>query len=288
MLFNGFDFSLLDDPEFKEDSVREELIVPILRELGYSAGGPSKIIRGRNLTHPFVYIGSKQHKVNIIPDYLLEVPDGQKWILDAKSPTEDILKGRNPEQAFSYAIHPEVRAFRYALCNGRLLVVFDISKVDPILTVPVCDIEERFDEVRKYLSPIAIKNPHLHTFRPDFGILLLKIGSSPQQKQIFIPTLVQFVARIEDGKYTLFANVRFDDIYAISFDFDDDRYDGLLRCLPKDKAEEIRLSLRKQPYSVRFTDDIPEVGIEGKLGEVIYCSEEEDYCPLIVERFFSM
>lgn len=34
--FSQFDFHALDDPDFREDSVREALIVPLLKELGFS------------------------------------------------------------------------------------------------------------------------------------------------------------------------------------------------------------------------------------------------------------
>ncbi|MFZ4402110.1 MAG: hypothetical protein ACOYO1_18920 [Bacteroidales bacterium] len=40
-ILEGFDFKLLDNPEFKEDSVREEIIVPIIRGLGYSCEKPN-------------------------------------------------------------------------------------------------------------------------------------------------------------------------------------------------------------------------------------------------------
>jgi hypothetical protein len=33
-VLEGFNFDLLNDPNFKEDSVREEIIVPIIRGLG--------------------------------------------------------------------------------------------------------------------------------------------------------------------------------------------------------------------------------------------------------------
>lgn len=59
-MFDEFDFKLLDDPDFKEDSVREELILPIIKKLGYSASGDSRIIRSKSLVHPYVAIGSQQ------------------------------------------------------------------------------------------------------------------------------------------------------------------------------------------------------------------------------------
>jgi hypothetical protein len=46
-LFNileGFDLELVNNPEFKEDSVREEIILPIIKGLGYSADKPFRII----------------------------------------------------------------------------------------------------------------------------------------------------------------------------------------------------------------------------------------------------
>jgi len=72
-VFSGFDFSLLDSPDFKEDSVREELILPMLKELGYSAQGENKIHRSKSVSHPFVQTGSGKHQLTSVPDYLLEV-----------------------------------------------------------------------------------------------------------------------------------------------------------------------------------------------------------------------
>lgn len=59
-VLEGFDFSLLESNEFKEDSVREEIILPIIKGLGYSSNQPHQIIRSRSLLHPFVSIGSKK------------------------------------------------------------------------------------------------------------------------------------------------------------------------------------------------------------------------------------
>src|SRR5713101_7636439 len=70
-MFTDFDFSVLDTPDFKEDAVREEIIAPIIRRLGYRPGGPMQVLRSKSLIHPFVMIGSKRHAVNIIPDYTL-------------------------------------------------------------------------------------------------------------------------------------------------------------------------------------------------------------------------
>src|SRR5882762_5387207 len=119
MLYSDFDFKLLDDPDFREDSVREAIVVPLLAALGFTESPPYRIIRSRPLTHPYVYIGTAKKGITIIPDYLLQREDENAWILDAKGPNENIDSGRNVEQAYSYAIHPDIRVPLYGLCNGR-------------------------------------------------------------------------------------------------------------------------------------------------------------------------
>lgn len=140
-LFKDFTFKLLDSQDFKEDSVREELITPLLHSLGYHADGEFQIVRSKNLKHPFVAIGSKKQKINIVPDYLLKIRSHFAWILDAKHPNQYILNGKNVEQAYSYAIHPEIRVNLYALCNGHKLTLFYTHKIGPILQIELQDLE---------------------------------------------------------------------------------------------------------------------------------------------------
>ena len=90
-LYDNFDFELLNSPDFKEDAVRQELINPILKELGYKAYGHNRIIYSKTLSHLFVKIGSQKRPINIVPDYLLEVDGRYSWMLDAKAPTENVF-----------------------------------------------------------------------------------------------------------------------------------------------------------------------------------------------------
>jgi DNA modification methylase len=152
----NFNFGLLSDPEFKEDSVREELIAPLLNHLGYSASSTNKIIRSKQLVNPFVSLGSgakKRRKITHYPDYLLLVDAVPAFVLDAKAPGEIIHHGANVEQVYIYSIHPEIRVPRYALCNGNQLVAFDIDQTDPVLNIHLSELEKRWDEVVSILSP---------------------------------------------------------------------------------------------------------------------------------------
>lgn len=156
-LFKGFDFSSLDSSDFKEDSVRELMILPIFKELGYPTVGESRIHRSKSVSHPFVQTGSGKHSLTSIPDYLLEVDGKYAWVLDAKSPSEDIKSGKNVEQAYFYAIHPEIRVNLYALCNGKEFILFHISQSDALLYFPLSEIEKHWSELFENLSPQAFQ-----------------------------------------------------------------------------------------------------------------------------------
>jgi hypothetical protein len=54
IMFDDLDAKTFDDPGFKEDAVREEVIAPMLRRLGYAVSGPNRIVRSRALVHPFL------------------------------------------------------------------------------------------------------------------------------------------------------------------------------------------------------------------------------------------
>lgn len=89
LLFGSLNFkTIATDPHFKEDSVREVIVLPILRELGYTQ---DNIVRSKTLQHPFVKTGIKKRPVNLIPDYALKVENNFAWVLDAKHLTKKLL-----------------------------------------------------------------------------------------------------------------------------------------------------------------------------------------------------
>jgi Type I restriction enzyme R protein N terminus (HSDR_N) len=149
----NFDFSILDSADFKEDAVREEIIYPILNAFGYSPSGSNKIIRSKNLEHPFLTVGSKRKPITLIPDYLLKVGKNFTCVLDAKAPSEEIKTGHNVEQVYSYAVHPEIRVNFFGLCNGKEFILFELPQKQPVLYFHVSELESHWDSVLEYLSP---------------------------------------------------------------------------------------------------------------------------------------
>ncbi|MEY4935474.1 MAG: hypothetical protein RIS64_1833 [Bacteroidota bacterium] len=161
MLYHDFDFRRLDDPNFKEDSVREALILPMLYRLGYR---DAQIVRSKMLNHPFLKIGSKKRPVQLVPDYLFKVEDHFAWVLDAKSPNQPILQSDHLEQIYSYAIHPEVRTKFFALCNGRAFALFRLDQEKPILYFELDDIEAHWDELETFLAPAAFQQGKTYAY----------------------------------------------------------------------------------------------------------------------------
>ncbi len=156
-LFGEIDFKTLNqNPDFKEDSVREVIILPIIKELGYQ---PSDIVRSKTLQHPFLKIGSKKKiPIKLVPDYSLKVANNFAWILDAKSPDKRINDYDNVEQVYSYASHPEIRSTYFALCNGLEFSLYKRESTNkPIFYFQVDEIAHHWEKLCMFLSPSSFQ-----------------------------------------------------------------------------------------------------------------------------------
>jgi len=289
-LFVNFDFKILDDPDYKEDAVREDIVTPILKKLGYQPSGQNRIVRSKSLTHPFVYIGTKQHKVNIIPDYLLMVDNKYVLTIDAKSPNENIRKGPNLQQAFSYAIHPEIRTSVYGLCNGREICIFTWTELEPILSIRINEIDNRWKELYNCISPIALTKPHLLDFLPDFGLYWYKSGADRNTVFDFASIFVNQIAKLNDNTYSLSSVINQEgDSFLVTFDFKKELYKKFLECVPKRIKEKIIRSLTQQPFNIQLDKlDRFNLTIIAEFGELIHSNDNEKYFPLKVIDFEAM
>jgi len=278
---------IIKGTSFKEDSVREEIIAPILKHLGYSAFSANKIIRSKHLEHPYVQFGTKREHISIIPDYLLQVDEKNVFVLDAKSPSENILDGKNPEQAFSYAIHREICAEKYALCNGLEFIVFDIKAIKPILHLKIEEIEEKWNELYKVLSPISFTKPHLLNYKPDFGIWCIKSGMRKDTILHFIDCEVGPIGRVDETKYTFSLSMPEGIGCLASFDFYKNDFDAFISQVPSDKKDIVKNSLTRQPFMYSPTKESESFRIDfsAVLGSEVEENEEEIFIPLKVKSF---
>ncbi|MBS3668556.1 type I restriction enzyme HsdR N-terminal domain-containing protein [Vreelandella boliviensis] len=284
-MFSEFNFNLLNDPDFKEDSVREELILPIIKELGYQLSGDARIVRSKSLIHPYVALGSKQRKVSIVPDYLFLSDGSPYWVLDAKSPTEDIVKSKHVEQAYSYAIHPEVRAEFFALCNGKEFVVYSTKKFEPILHFSLCDIHENWEMLFRILNPEIRANPDVVNYHPDYGVHLRRLGAEKGFQFIGLAINTNHISKVEEGLYTASTVVTTEQEYALSLDFGQRQLKKLLKILPAHQAKKIKKGLKRQPYIVYSKDEDFKFGVVAEMKNRILHNSEESYLPFKVTQF---
>lgn len=125
------DFTLLENEDFKEDSVREVIITPLLSALSFkerNSKSPFEIARSPKLTSPTILGSNTKTTLSSYPDYVLYLHNKPHCVLDAKAPSVDINSSSKAEaQAFYYAINAEVKAPFYALCNGKSLTLFETN-----------------------------------------------------------------------------------------------------------------------------------------------------------------
>lgn len=286
-MFDKFEFEVLDDQEFKEDSVREELVAPIIKRLGYSLAGDNRVVRSRSLLHPYVAIGSQRRKVSIVPDYLFLSEGKPFWVLDAKAPTEEILKSTHVEQAYSYAIHPEVRAELFALCNGHRFALFSIWQFEPLLDFELKQIDANWEKLFRILNPEIKAHPESIQYHPDLGLHLRRLGVEPGFKLILMAASSIIVGKVRDGKYTSttsFPSAEKD--FAISLDFGETQLDQLFSVLPFDQVEILKQGLTVQPYMIILEEGEFRFGVGAELSQEIVHDAEETCAPFEVQEFF--
>ncbi len=171
-MFEPLNFSSLN-----ETDIREEVLAPLIRLLGYRSGTEHDVIREQSLRYPRIFLGRKNAKKDPIlrgkADYILEAACKVRWVIEAKPPTQPIGQD-DVEQAYTYANHPEVRAVYFVLSNGRTLQVYQTNRgpdVAPIFAIDYEEINGKEQQLLNLLAPHAMLRDHPEV-QPDTGIPL--------------------------------------------------------------------------------------------------------------------
>jgi hypothetical protein len=226
----------------------------------------------------------QKRNIHIIPDYTLWYDDRAVLVLDAKKPSEPLVKSNHVEQAFSYAIHPEVRTRSYALCNGRELVLYDIDRPDPVLHVQLNQLQENWTNVLKHLSPEALINHHHREFQSDLGIFLKTAGFTSSHEITFSNSRVTSLAICNNGGLTASAGHKMvDDIgFQGSFDMPIEVLPVMLSCLPA-QASSIVVKALNRPHSAVWVGGVIEMMWTVHLGvEDVGLYNHDPLIPLLV------
>ncbi len=287
-IFDKIDFNNLPK-NYNEQDVREDIITPWLKALGYSTSDESnRIIREPKLEHPFTQFGTKSSKSKIIPDYLIKVNNKNAFIVEAKSPLEDIRSGKNVAQAYSYAINREVQVNRYVLCNGKELNIFEVNKIEPVLSFQLGKATfSNWNDAYELLSPMAFINLHIFNFKPDYGIWCLRNGIMGDEKQFFYNCYITDVARLEDNLFTFIAVIKKDEELMASFDFDISLFESFMEQVPDKLKDTVRNSIRKSPfrYQAKSKSESFPLNFVAYLTNEVINNKNEEYLPLRVKEF---
>lgn len=146
-----------------EAAVREEIIAPILKELGYRSNSENDIRYELTLQYPHDFLGRKKPAtdppIRGRADYVCYAAGRVAWTLEAKPSGPDITVD-DIEQAFTYARHPEVRAVYFCLCNGREWRIYATegsADALPLLTIDPRDPKTAARDLGSLLGPTALQ-----------------------------------------------------------------------------------------------------------------------------------
>jgi 16S rRNA G966 N2-methylase RsmD len=164
-LFGALDFAKIpEDRDFKEASVRADIIDPLLKKLGFTS---ETILREKALQSPFLRTGSTTRPVNLIPDYVLKVAESCAWVLDAKAPNQKVINDENVEQVYIYAMHPEIRSNYFALCNGVEFACYRTNDTGtPVLYFKMEDIDQYWPALKALLSANSFQTGKAIVYQP--------------------------------------------------------------------------------------------------------------------------
>jgi DNA modification methylase len=153
-IFSNLDFSnIASNPDFKEASVRSFIIDPLIKELGYSE---ENIALEKTVQ---IQTGSNKKKTTpYYADYVLKIGNNFVCVIEAKTPKKNIIEKDCIEQAFMYAMHPEIRSKYFVLCNGLELALFknDVDRT-LLLHFPLTEIDLHWDALNRYISPESFR-----------------------------------------------------------------------------------------------------------------------------------
>ncbi|WP_066387046.1 DNA methyltransferase [Helicobacter himalayensis] len=164
---NTCDFKILENEDFKEDSVREFIIAPLLKQLDFvlkdskqsQKNSKLEMVLSLRLTSPTITGSNEKITLTRFPDYVLYVDSKAHCVLDAKAPKIKINATSKAErQAFYYAINPELKAPFYALCNGLEFNLFETNKQELIQSFSCEELfannfkNETFTLLKQYLT----------------------------------------------------------------------------------------------------------------------------------------
>jgi hypothetical protein len=194
-------------------------------------------------------------------------------------------KSIHVEQAYSYAIHSEVRVKYFALCNGKEFALYNIEKNDPILFFQMKAIPSYWDNLKYLLSPQNIIKNSAHILAKDWGLHLKRLGFDSFESLVFPNVPVMYIGQLHPDKFSLSGCLNDEgNRYVVTFDFG---YDVFKQFVGKIPNNAIKILENRKPDSrgaVKFVDRMYFINIDCKIGKTLEENEDEIFLPLWINK----
>lgn len=175
---------------YSENDVRENIIRPLIVKLGYL---PEMVTTQLSLKYSRLFLGHKKGENKDRPlrgeaDYIIDIDGRLRWVIEAKKP--GAISDDDREQAYSYAMHPEVRAVLFSVMSGthfEIYHTFEKPDAGPLLSFTYEELPALFQTLENLVGPEAVRRNH-----PE---VIIDVGKP------LAPGLRSF-AKVERGKLT--------------------------------------------------------------------------------------
>jgi hypothetical protein len=142
------------------------------------------------------------------------------------------------------------------------------------------EIDDAIGGVRDSSAPMS--------FKPDYGLRLLKDGVSSTVDHCFYDFRLYSLAVIARGQYSTMVELPYgEEVYALSLDFSQSQLDQILAKASPSLQQYIRAQLSADPATPRRIDFDGEVsfGVRARLGTLQQASKES-FVPLLAQEIF--
>jgi hypothetical protein len=159
------DFPTFNFDAMSESDVREEIIAPLIRFLGYRTGTENDVIREQSLSYPRLSLGRQKNSDPLVrgrADYICVAGGIVRWAIEAKAPGVAVDSVAE-EQAWTYANHPEIRAVYFFLVNGHEFKLFQTNhgpQSPALFSCTYDELREKLTAVVNILAPASVLRDH--------------------------------------------------------------------------------------------------------------------------------
>lgn len=188
------EFPVFTFDELGEADVREEIVAPLIRHLGYRSGSEHPVIREQALSYDRLSLVRRKSVDPVLRGraaYICEAGRRVRWVIEAKAPNSPI-DARAREQAWSFANHPEIDGVYFAITNGREFHLYRTGlgpDSAPVLVLA----HERWQQSLQALEVLL---------RPE--VLLAKHAYLPVDQERAIGPGLRSIVRITSGGVTTY------------------------------------------------------------------------------------